>query len=135
MNYDEENRPGRVRLPRVADDGWADRPVGASRAEGVRRVRRASNWTAAALIAGVAAATGYFAHHTPPATTTVGSTTQVAPAGQVPVAGHPAVAGPHRASGSAPVVTSGGSGVVAGSVTGGAGTGAGGAATVTWQDN
>jgi hypothetical protein len=135
MNYHEQDRPGWVRLPPAADDGWAGRPAAPSRAEGVRRVRRASNWTAAALIAGVAAATGYFAHYAPPATTTAGSTTQAPPAGQVPVAGHAAVASPHQASGSAPVVTSGGSGVVAGSVTGSAGTSAGGATTITWPDN
>ena len=93
MDYDEQDRPGWVRLPPADEDAWAGRSAAASRAEGVRRVRRASNWTAAALIAGVAAASGYFAHQTPPATSAAGSVTQTPPAGQAPVAGHAAVAG------------------------------------------
>jgi hypothetical protein len=139
MDYDEQDRPGWVRLPPADVDAGAGRSAAASRAGGVRRVRRASNWTAAALVAGVAAASGYFAHQIPPAASAPGATTQAPPAGQVPVAGHAAVAGPRQASGSAPVVTSGGSGVAAGPVTGVTGTGAGiraaGAATVTWRDN
>jgi hypothetical protein len=135
MDYDEQDRPGWVRLPSDTDDRLAALPAAASRADGVRRVRRASNWTAAALIAGAAAASGYFAHHTPPATSAPASTTQAPPAGQVPMAGHGAVASPHQASGSAPLVTSGGSGVVAGPVTRTAGTRAGPARTITWRDN
>ncbi len=80
MDYDEQDRPGWVRLPPADEDAWAGRSAVASRAEGVRRVRRASNWTAAALIAGVAAASGYFAHQTPPATSAAGSVTQTPPA-------------------------------------------------------
>jgi hypothetical protein len=123
----EDERPEWVRLP-----GY-DRPNRAEpgRAEGVRRVRRAGNWTAAALIAGVAAATGYFAHHPAPAASTA-VTAQAPPGGQVPVAGHAATV-PRQAQGQAPVVTSGGSGVAVGSVPGTAGSATGG--TVFWRDN
>ena len=57
MDQDYEERPEWVRLPGNEDPPY---PRGAARARvsGVHRVRRASNWTAAALIAGVAAATG-----------------------------------------------------------------------------
>lgn len=129
MDYDPDERPGWVRLPGYERPG----PAPAGRADGVRRVRRASNWTAAALIAGVAAATGYFAHHTPPAVSTAGTTTQAPTAGQGTVAGHRTAAVPRQAS--APVVTSGGSGVAIGSApgTGTAGSAAG--QTITWRDN
>lgn len=127
----EDERPGRVRLPGHEPPG----PAASSRSDGVRRVRRAGNWTAAALIAGVAAASGYFAHHLPPA----GSVATQAPVGgQVAAAGHGVTAArPHPSSGSAPVVTSGGSGVAAGSAAGAAGTGSagGGAASLVWRDN
>ena len=101
MDQDYEERPGWVRLP---DDEGPPYPRGAARARasGVRRVRRASNWTAAALIAGVAAATGYFAHHQPaaaPATSTVTT-----------VPGGTAV-NPQKPTLNTPVTTSGGSGV------------------------
>ncbi len=65
-------------------------------------MRRVSNWTAAALIAGVAAATGYFAHHQPPATPATRSVTTVPGA---------TAASPHKPTLGAPVATSGGSGV------------------------
>lgn len=131
MDYDPDERPGWVRLPGQERPGQErPGPAAPGRADGVRRVRRASNWTAAALIAGVAAATGYFAHHTAPAVPTAGTATQPPAAGQVPVAGHGAAA-PHQAS--APVATSGGSGVATGSAPGTAGGVAG--QTVTWRDN
>ena len=72
---------------------------------GVRRVRRVSNWTAAALIAGVAATTGYFAHASQPAAQAVGAAT-----GTAPTTGAGAH---HKACPAAPVATSGGSGVTA----------------------
>ena len=74
------------------------------RAGGVRRVRRASNWTAAALIAGVAVASGYFAHH-PPAAMPAASTVTTVPGA--------AAVGPHKPSLNAPVATTSGSGVTA----------------------
>jgi hypothetical protein len=65
-------------------------------------MRRASNWTAAALIAGVAAATGYFAHHPPAATPSTSIVTTV-PGGTA--------VGSHKPSLNAPVATTSGSGV------------------------
>ena len=87
---------------------------------GVRRARQASNWTAALLIAGVAASTGYFAHHAPPATPATSAVTSV-PSGT-------AATGGHKPSLSAPVATSSGSGVTVG-------TGPGGTRIVTYRDN
>jgi len=136
MDHDQDDRPGWVRLPGYEQDSWSPPRAVANRAGGLRRVRRAGNWTAAALIAGVAAATGYFAHHTPPATSTATQASQVPASGRLPGPGHAAAAMPRPASGSAPVVTSGGSGVAAGAATGTAGT-AGGARgrIITWRDN
>ena len=95
--------------------GYAQRRF--ARDSGIRASRRASTWTAAALIAAVAATTGYLAHSIP-ASTTGGSTTSRgtnAPAGKSTAVKHgtPAVSGP--------VVTSGGSGVAAGAAAGGGG--------------
>jgi hypothetical protein len=114
---DQDYRAGRHRLP-----GYDDRRYGGpgpaaaarlNRDEGVRRVRRTSNWTAAALIAGVAVTTGYFAH-----AATVASQQATSP-GTVST-GHQGTAGPgHQANANYPVATSGGSGA-----TGQAGTGA-----------
>ena len=115
---DHDYQAGRHRLPGYDND------VGAriSRDDGVRRVRRMSNWTAAALVAGVAVTSGYFAH----AATVAGQ--QASPAGTVST-GQPGQAGTtvpvHKPSLTHPVVTSGGSGVTAGA-SGGAGGGAGG---------
>ena len=82
---------------------------GSVRERGVRTSRRASTWTAAALIAAVAATTGYLAHSIP-APSTIGTTsTGYGQPGKSTAVNHgaPAVSGP--------VVTSGGSGVAAGS--------------------
>ena len=100
MDHDEQ--PGWVRLPGYEEDPSYLRGAARSRASGVRRVRRASNWTAAALIAGVAAATGYFAHHQPAAAPATSS-----------VSGVPGstAAGVQKPTLNAPVATSGGSGV------------------------
>jgi len=130
----EDERPGRVRLPGYEASGAA----ASSRSDGVRRVRRAGNWTAAALIAGVAAASGYFAHHQAPAASVATQAPQAPAGGQVAASGHGVTAAhPHPSSGSAPVATSGGSGVAVGSAAGPAGTGsaAGGAASLVWRDN
>jgi hypothetical protein len=83
-------------------------PAAYARDRGVRASRRTSTWTAAALIAAVAATTGYLAHAMPAASTsstTVGHTTgkHSGHAGAVK-SGAPAANGP--------VVTSGGSGAV-----------------------
>jgi hypothetical protein len=111
MDRDDAERPGWVRLPGYDDDTRYQRDAGPWRgaasphAGGVRRLRRTSNWTAAALIAGVAAATGYFAHHAPPAAPTVTTVTGTAP-------GTGSTAGPGKPTLSSPVATSTGSGVV-----------------------
>src|SRR5262249_45055447 len=100
MDKDIDERPGWEPLPgREAPS--SPRGAASARAGGVRRVRRASNWTAAALIAGVAAATGYFAHHPPPVTPATSAVTTV-PGGTA--------AGPHKPSLNVPVATSSGSG-------------------------
>lgn len=119
MNHDDEERPGWVRLPGSEENGPYSRGAARARAGGIRRARRASNWTAAALIAGVAVATGYFAHH-PPAATPASSSVTSAPSGTA--------VGPHKPSLTAPVATSGGSGVTVG-------TGPGGTKTITYRDN
>jgi hypothetical protein len=108
------------RYPRGADDSRDYRRGADARVSGVRRVRQASNWTAALLIAGVAATTGYFAHHAPPVTPATSAVTSV-PSGT-------AATGAHKPSLSAPVATSSGSGVTVG-------TGPGGTRTVTYRDN
>ena len=81
-------------------------PQSLGRRDGLRQVRRLSNWTALALITGTAVATGYFARagvsHTPP----------YSAAGQAGGAGVTA-SGSHRACVTVPVATSGGSGVTA----------------------
>ena len=103
MDHNYQERPGWVRLPGSDEEDISyPRPAARARAGGVRRVRRASNWTAAALIAGVAAATGYFAHHPPTATPVTSSVTSVPGA---------TTAGPGEPALHAPVATSGGSGV------------------------
>jgi hypothetical protein len=111
MDRDDAERPGWVRLPGYDDDTGYQREAGpwrgapSPRPAGVRQLRRASNWTAAALIAGVAAATGYFAHHTQPAAPTVTTVTGAAP-------GTGSTAGPGKPHLSGPVASSTGSGVV-----------------------
>jgi hypothetical protein len=79
-----------------------------ARERGIRASRRTSTWTAAALIAAVAATTGYLAHSIP--STSAGTTTSgYGQPGKSTAVNHgaPTVSGP--------VVTSGGSGVAAGS--------------------
>jgi hypothetical protein len=73
---------GRVPLPGPSETVPAD-PAAQTRTEGIRRVRRMSNWTAAALVVGTAATTVALAHHAFPvsapaasaaSTTGIGST-------------------------------------------------------------
>ncbi|SRR5579871_931412 len=129
MEHDYPEQPGWVRLPGYDEDPRYPRSAGDSgdyrrragaRMSGVRRVRQASNWTAAILIAGVAATTGYFAHHAPPATPASGVVTSVP--------GGTAAAGAHKPSLSGPVATSTGSGVTVR-------TGPGGTRIVSYRDN
>jgi len=110
-----ENEPGARRRSGYDRDNYGHGPARAGyiergfvRERGMRTSRRASTWTAAALIAAVAATTGYLAHSIPAATTS-GNTTGYGQSGKSAAINHgaPAVSGP--------VVTSGGSGVAAGS--------------------
>jgi hypothetical protein len=125
---------GRRRLEPPAEDDWA---AGSSRRRraverrdtGVRQTRRLSSWTAAALVAGVAASAGYFAHT---AMTPAGPTTGASATGTV--------AGTGTATGQKPsvthaVVTSGGSGVAVGTSSGASGGSAGSGGAVHWRDN
>ena len=118
MDHDDAERPGWVRLPGYDDDTGYQREAGpwrgaaSPRASGVRRLRRASNWTAAALIAGVAAATGYFAHHTQPAAPAVSTVSGTAPGASTAAPGKPTLSNPvTTSSGSGVVVTTGPNGV------------------------
>ena len=118
MDRDDAERPGWVRLPGDDDDTSYQRDAGpwrgaaSPRAGGVRRLRRASNWTAAALIAGVAAATGYFAHHTQPAAPAVSTVSGTAPGASTAAPGKPTLSNPvTTSSGSGVVVTTGPNGV------------------------
>ena len=131
MEHDDEVPPERVPLPR-SDDLLDVRRASVTRDGRVRRVRRLSNWAAAALIAGVALTSGYFAHATPVTAATSVITGQ-------PQAGAAATAGSaQRPVLVTPVATSSGSGVTVGASGSGA---AGGAAGVngfstvsTWKD-
>jgi hypothetical protein len=116
---DHDYRAGRQRLP-----GHSNAPdARVRRDEGVRRVRTMSNWTAAALVAGVAVTGGYFAHAATVATPQTGSPGIVS-------TGQPGTTAPgHKRSLTHPVVTSGGSGVTAGSAGGAGGGGS------HWGDN
>ncbi len=83
---------------------------------GIRSSRRASSWTAAALIAGVAATTGYLAHAIPATGTSSGtgkgSAHKAQQAHKAP--GRTVVRAPSAPVVQAPVVTSGGSGAAGG---------------------
>ncbi len=107
---DQQYSGGRRRLPDQADDSWRAYETGvrygpAGRAVDARSARRASTWTAAALIAGVAATSGYFVH--------VAATPAASPTGTTRVIPQPGSGTAHsqQPSVSHPVVTSGGSGV------------------------
>ncbi len=73
------------------------------RRDGLRRVRHASNWTAAALIAATALTTGYLAR----GSAATGTPHAAAQAG----AASTSASGPHTSCITVPVATSGGSGV------------------------
>jgi hypothetical protein len=91
------------------------------RDSGVHAARRTSTWTAAALIAAVAATTGYLAHSIPASTstsaTTTGGTTTGGNTGGHTTTKHSGQSGGVQSgapSVGSPVVTSGGSGAAAG---------------------
>jgi hypothetical protein len=97
--------PERVRLSGANEQrvGPAER---AARAEGVRHLRRLTNWTLAAMLVGVGATSAAFAHAIPGLS---GGTAAV----QTAVVGSTATSGSAVAPAvSGPVATSGGSGVV-----------------------
>jgi hypothetical protein len=123
--FDEQSDRGQYRDrygpygPSVPASGYPQRDY--ARDRGVRSTRRTSTWTAAALIAAVAATTGYLAHSMPSTSAGTGYTT-------TKQSGHAGVV-KHRAPGvSGPVVTSGGSGAVGAGRSGGGGAGG-------WSDN
>jgi hypothetical protein len=123
---DSDYETGRRRLPGHRDwmaDAERVRDARASRDAGVRRVRTMSNWTAAALVAGVAVTSGYFAHAATVATQAPGYSGS---SGQ----GQPGTAAAgHKVGLTHPVATSGGSAVTAG------GGGSGGSGVSAWRDN
>lgn len=111
MDSDLRSRAGRVRLPGHGDgdsaraDGVRAGSDGVrARADGVRRVRRMSNWTAAALLAGTSVTAVALAHHTQAV-----SSSSATGSGTVSASGAHGVTGPQLTG---PVATSGGSGVV-----------------------
>lgn len=114
MDRDHDSHQGQVRLPGYGEEGPADRAdqagEGASRAaqtrsDGIRRVRRMSNWTAAALLVGTGATAVALAHHAFPVTTSAAGTTST---GVVSATGAQGTGAPQVTG---PVATSGGSGV------------------------
>jgi hypothetical protein len=124
---------GRRRLDPPADDDWAAgsarRRAVERRDTGVRQSRRISNWTAAALVAGVAASAGYFAHT---AMSPAGTTSGTSATGTVTGTG---IATGQKPSVTHAVVTSGGSGVAVGASGGAVGGSAGAGSAVHWRDN
>jgi hypothetical protein len=107
MNEEHHERPEWVRLPAYDDEDGSAPGSGRARASGVRRVRRASAWTVAALITSLAAAAGYFAHHTQPAVPAATTVTPGAP-------GNASTASEGKPALPSPVVTSSGSAVSGG---------------------
>jgi hypothetical protein len=106
MDQQPQDRPTARRLP--GPDGPPPGHAGQARADGLRRVRRWSNWTAAALIAATAVTTGYFARASTSAPAPSPAAAIRAAAGQP---GTGSAAGPRQPCISVPVATSGGSAV------------------------
>jgi hypothetical protein len=115
MDSDRDYTPMRVRLPRYGAAGASAPEPGATggattsgalraRTDSIRRLRRMSNWTAAAMLAGTAVAAVGLAEHATTATTA----TTTASGGTVGTTGAHGASGPQV---SGPVATSGGSGV------------------------
>ncbi len=104
---------GWVRLPEPGEPGPGGTAGGTAaegiraRSDGVRRLRRMSNWTAAALIVGTGAATVALAHHSLPGSAQAAGTTATTGAGST--AATNGASGPQV---SHTVATTSGSGVV-----------------------
>ena len=112
MHSDDNNTGGRVPLTGAGGAGWAAEPEPeprAARREGIRRARRASNWTAAALIAGTGVAAVALAQHALPATAPASAPTGAA--GTAGVAGTPGTSASSGPAVSHSVATTSGSGV------------------------
>jgi hypothetical protein len=106
MDSEREDLTGRVPLPGFGDPASPGQPA-PTRSDGIRRVRRMSNWTLAALIAGTGAATVALAHNASPGAATS--------AGTAPVGGASAASTTNGATGpqvTHSVATTSGSGVV-----------------------
>lgn len=118
MDMNRDSHQGQVRLPGYGAAGPTTRADQASdagpashaaqqRTDGVRRVRRMSNWTAAALLVGTGATSVALAHNAfPVGTSTAGSTAASGVASTSTAA--QGTSGPQVTG---PVTTSGGSGV------------------------
>jgi hypothetical protein len=111
MDSERVDRGGRVPLPgfgEPAREDWASRSQPApDRRDGIRHVRRMSNWTLAALIAGTGTATVALAHQAFPAATGAGTTAAAATGAASTTTAHGA-SGPHVGHS---VATTSGSGV------------------------
>jgi hypothetical protein len=107
MDQQPQDGPAARRLP--GPGGPPPGHAGEARADSLRRVRRWSNWTAAALVAATAVATGYFVR----ASVSVPSASAPAAVirGAVGQPGSGSAAGPRQPCISVPVATSGGSAV------------------------
>jgi hypothetical protein len=102
MDRDREYRSdGTVPLPQWGDPAAAQRTLLAARREnGVRRLRRMSAWSAAALVVGTGAATAAFAHGFTPAAPVASPAAAAGTGGVAPSAG-----GGTAQSSSGPAVT------------------------------
>jgi hypothetical protein len=113
MDSDRAYRSGRVPLPGPGDSWQADPPGPAApvRGQGIRHVRRMSNWTAAALIVGTGAATVALAHQALPAATSAAGTGAATGAGGAAASGAGTAAGATGPQATHSVATTSGSGV------------------------
>ena len=103
MNTDRYSTPGGPPPPDL-DDAVSRAAAGQARREGVKRIRRASNWTAAILLVGTGATTIGLASQALPASASTTASNYATPGTSGQVANSPHVSGP--------VTTSGGSGAV-----------------------
>ena len=100
MNTSRSLRPGE--LPSAEPETPAGPARGRARNDGIRRVRRMSNWTAAALLVGTGATTVALASHAFPASTSATTTAASGQGTAIQTSNAPHVSGA--------VATSGGSG-------------------------